>query len=136
MRLSWKTYLKWQEPREATRWRDAAEEASPLRNAWSGLVIAAVLMLLWVVSRNPARPSFPVAVLLAAAGGLFLAFAVPALVRLARPAVWVRDYGIHTARANTAVVTKYADVASVEIGRPTGAPDVPFLTVHLRNGRV
>jgi hypothetical protein len=136
--FTYKTLFKWQEPREATRWRDADVSArrSRFAGAAEAVASAAGLMLLWWVSRNPQKPSLEAALLLAAPSGVFFAYGIPMLVRLVRPTVFVRDNGICAARANTAVNQRYRDVSSVEIGILPDGPDVPFLTVRLHNGRV
>ena len=132
------TYFRWREPAEATRRRDADEAAR--RSWWAGplmaLVYAALLMGVWQLSRNPGRPRLEAALPLALGGGLVFAFVLPAILRLARPVVWVRNSGIQVARANSGYVMKYGDLESAEIIRADGAAATPLLALRLRNGRV
>ena len=63
------------------------------------------------------------------------AFVLPAILRLARPVVWVRNYGIQIARGNSGYVMKYRDLESAEISRPDTGNRTPLLTLRLRTGR-
>ena len=111
------TYFKWREPAEATRRRDAEEAA---RRPWwaapaMALVYAAVLMVVWRLSRDPGRPRLGAALPLAIGGGVVFAFVLPAILRLARPVVWVREHAIQFARANSGYVMKYSEMESAAI---------------------
>lgn len=90
--FGYETYFKWREPAESTRRRDADEAAR--RSWWAApvmaLVYAALLMCVWRLSRDPGRPGMGAAVPLAVSVGLVFAFVLPAILRLARPVVWVR----------------------------------------------
>ena len=100
------------------------------------IVYAVLLMVVWRLSRNPERPRLEMAVPLAIGGGLAFSFVLPAILRLARPVVWVRNHGIQIARANSGYVMKYRDLESAEIGGPDNGYRTPLLTLRLRNGRV
>jgi hypothetical protein len=90
----------------------------------------------WRLSRDPGRPRLEAALPLALGGGLVFAFVLPAILRLARPVVWVREHGIQIARANSGYAMKYSEMESATIGAPDNGNAAPILTLRLRNGRV
>lgn len=128
--------LRWKEPREYVRLRDASETRGskwwrPL--PWVLLVAGTTLLFWYQATLNPGKdpPSFEVAVLLGLGLGVFLCYGVPRFNRWAPSEIKLFDTGCLRLRGQGHAMTKWEDVTGYDFGC---VGEHPVLELHLVGG--
>ena len=111
-----KARLEWNEPKAFRKVKDQidAKAQSPFVKPSIVVIISALSMLTWLLSKQPDKLPLHYALLLALFGGSFFAYIFPWMLGLCPSCIRIYDHGISRVIGNTVSMWKYTNIDRCE----------------------